>query len=287
MMRILLTLLFLILPLTAREFLPQSVTFIGKSKFESITRKAIDGRWSQLPIGDRMAKIAMELEGIPYKAYTLEIHDKIESPSVNFQGLDCWTFFETVLGMARMLEKEKPSYTPSDLLAQIEHTRYRDGKCQGNYLDRLHYLIDWYRDNAKRRTITDITRKFPTSIAQNRCEEMTQLWKHYRYLKHNPDLRTGMAQHEKRLTAMKVEFIPKSKVKAIESQLRNGDIIGIVRHDNGSYCSHVGIIIRDSNKVARFMHASTTYKKVVVDKSISDYLQDFKKHAGIVIARPK
>ncbi|GAA5495225.1 hypothetical protein Rhal01_01400 [Rubritalea halochordaticola] len=287
MMRILLTLLFLILPLTAREFLPQSVTFIGKSKFESITRKAIDGRWSQLPIGDRMAKIAMELEGIPYKAYTLEIHDKIESPSVNFQGLDCWTFFETVLGMARMLEKEKPSYTPSDLLAQIEHTRYRGGKCQGNYLDRLHYLIDWYRDNAKRRTITDITRKFPTSIAPNRCEEMTQLWKHYRYLKHNPDLRTGMAQHEKRLTAMKVEFIPKSKVKAIESQLRNGDIIGIVRHDNGSYCSHVGMIIRDSNNVARFMHASTTYKKVVVDKSISEYLNSFKKHAGIVIARPK
>lgn len=286
-MRVLLALLFLILPLAAKEYLPQSTTFIGKDKFERITRKAIAGQWGKLPIGDRMAKIALELEGTPYKAYTLEIDDRIESPSVNFNGLDCWTFFETVLGMARMLEKEKASYTPSDLLAQIEHTRYRDGRCNGNYLDRLHYLVDWYRDNDKRGTIDEITGKFPTAIAPNRCEEMTELWKHYRYLKHNPDLRAGMAQHEQRLTAMKVEFIPKSRVKAIEPQLRNGDIIGIVRKDHGSYCSHVGIIIRDSQNQARFMHASTTYKKVVVDKTISGYLATFDKHAGIIVARPK
>lgn len=288
-MKSLLCILVLLLPLTAaaKEYLPQSTTFIGENTFQRICKKAQDQQWRKLPIGDRMAAIALELEGGPYKAYTLEIHDKIESPSVNFNGLDCWTFFETVLGMARMLETQQAHYSRSDLLRQIEYTRYRGGQCHGNYLDRLHYLVDWFRDNAKRGTIREITTQFSTKIAHNRCEEMTQLWQHYRYLKHNPELRVGMAKHEKRLTQLTVHYIPKQSVKALEPQLKNGDIIGIVRHDHGSYCSHVGIIIKDKAGTARFMHASTTTKKVTLDQSISTYLHQFKKHAGIIIARPK
>jgi cell wall-associated NlpC family hydrolase len=271
----------------AAEMLPQSVTFIGKSKFQQITQKAIAGNWRALKVGDRMAKIALELEGVPYKAYTLEIDNKIESPSVNFKGLDCWTFFETVMGMAKMLETNKASYTPSDLLAQIEHTRYRGGVCNGNYLDRIHYLAEWFVDNDKRKNIDDLTKKFPTVIMPNQCNEMSLLWKHYRYLKHNPDLRPLMAQSERKMTAMQVRMVPKAQVASIEKYLKNGDIIGIARHGDGSYCSHVGIIIKDDKGQARFMHASTTYKKVVVDSTISGYLHKFKKHAGILIARPR
>jgi hypothetical protein len=233
-----------------------------------------------------MAKIALELEGIPYKAYTLEIHDEIESPSVNLEGLDCWTFFETVMGISKMLETPKKSYTASDLLSQIEHTRYRGGVCKGNYLDRIHYLAEWYKDNDKRKNIDDMTTKFPTVTMPNQCNEMSKLWKHYRYLKHNPELRPLMAKSESEMTAMKVKMIPKSKVAGIEKHLKNGDIIGIARHDDGSYCSHVGIIIKDAKGKARFMHASTTYKRVVIDATISEYLHQFKKHAGILIARP-
>jgi hypothetical protein len=271
----------------AAEMLPQSLTFIGQSKFQQISQKAIAGNWRALPIGDRMAKIALELEGIPYKAYTLEIHNNIESPSVNFKGLDCWTFFETVMGMAKMLETPKASYTPSDLLAQIEHTRYRGGVCKGNYLDRIHYLAEWYKDNDKRKNIDDITKKFPTVTMPNQCNEMSKLWNHYRYLKHNPELRPLMAKSEREMTAMKVKMVPKSQVAGIEKHLKNGDIIGIARHGDGSYCSHVGIIIIDDKGQARFMHASATYKKVVVDSTISGYLHKFKKHAGILIARPR
>jgi hypothetical protein len=34
------------------------------------------------------------------------------------------------------------------------------------------------------------------------------------------------------------------------------------------------------------MHASANQKRVMIDKSVSGYLNDFKKHAGIVVARP-
>ncbi len=286
-MKLLLILILSIHTIYAGEYLPQSTTFKGKKKFNAIVTKAIKENWRALPIGDRMARIALELKGTPYKGYTLEIDDKIESPSVNFNGLDCWTFFETTLGIARMLETKKAHYSYSDLLAQIEHTRYRGGKCRGHYLDRLHYLVDWFNDNAKRRNIYDITRKFPTVTMKNQCNEMSLLWRHYRYLKHNPKLRAQMAKHERRLTATTVKMVPKSKVASIEKYLKNGDIIGIARHSDGSYCSHVGMIIKDKNGVARFMHASTTYHKVVIDSSISEYLKKFKKHAGILIARPR
>jgi len=280
-------LLFSSLALQAGDFLPLSKTFIGQKKFNRIAQKAVSQHWGKLPIDQRMVKIAKELEGTPYKSYTLEIDDHIESPSVNFNGLDCWTFFETCLGFSRMLETPKQHYTPQDLLREIEFTRYRGGKCNGNYLDRLHYLAEWFADNDKRKTIKNITRKFPHERMHNKCQEMTILWKSYRYLKHNPNLRKGMAKHEARISKMKVYMVPKDKVASIENKLRDGDIIGIASKYDGGFCSHVGIIIKDSKGRAHFMHASTTYHKVVIDTTISQYLKKFNKHAGILVGRPQ
>ena len=271
----------------AQHHLPLATTFTGQTKFESIVRKAVAGQWATLPIGERMVKTAMELEGIPYTSYTLEIDDYIESPSVNFHGMDCWTFFEICLGFSRMLNIPKDTYHPKDLLDQIESTRYRHGKCHGNYLDRIHYLAEWYVDNEKRGNIVDLTKTFPHTRIYNRCEEMSLLWQSYRYLKHSPQLRTQMAKQEERLTRMPVYMIPKHKVSSIESRMQDGDIIGIARADDGSYCSHVGIIIKDNEGKSRFMHASRTHKKIIVDSSISEYLDRYKKHVGILIARPK
>lgn len=271
-MKLFLVLLFIPLFTSADQYLPKDITFIGSKKFHSIWTKAKAQQWQRLPLGQRMQAIAMELEGVRYQSHTLEIHDLIESPSVNFDGLDCWTFFETVLGIANMMESKSRTFSPDHLLHQIEHTRYRKGQCKGQYLDRLHYLVDWFQDNHDRKNILEITDRFPTVSAQNQCNEMTQLWKHYRYLKHSPKLRQGMKAHEERLTKSSVRLIPKHQVKSMEHNLQAGDIVGIVRHGDGSYCSHVGIIVVDQKGVRRFMHASTTYQKVVVDSSISDYL---------------
>lgn len=271
----------------AKDYLPLSTTFKGQEKYQRIVRKAVAQQWHRLPVGSRMVRVASELEGTPYKSYTLEIHNRVESPSVNFNGMDCWTFFETCLAFSRMLNTPKATYTPHDLLRQIEWTRYRHGRCNGNYLDRIHYLAEWYSDNHRRRTITDLTRRFPSARMHNKCQEMTILWKSYRYLKHNPDLRRGMARHEARLTRMPVYMVPKHKVRGIERHLQNGDIIGIASRHDGGYCSHVGIIIKDRRGRSRFMHASSTHKRIVIDSTISGYLSQYRKHAGILVARPR
>lgn len=272
----------------SREHLPQTLTFAGKARFDRIVAQALAENWAQLPIGARVTRAALAMQGIPYVGFTLEIHDHIESPSASFTGQDCWTFFEIALGLARMLGRKSPSYTPSDLLRKIEITRYRDGVCQGGYLDRIHYLEEWYRDNDKRGNVRDITQSLAktTLLEGRRIDEMTVLWKSYRYLKNNPELRRGMAQIEAELQTHPFRYIPKAAVRALEPKLQSGDIIGIVTHKAHVYCSHVGLAIRTQDGICHFMHASLTHKRVTLDQSISDYLAQFKSHAGIIVARP-
>jgi hypothetical protein len=268
--------------------LPLATTFQGEQRFHEIVAKSRTEKWADLAMGPRIIKFARELHGVPYSSFTLEIDDHIEAPSANLVGLDCWTFFEVCLGMARMIESKQDSYQPTDLLAQIEFTRYRGGKCHGDYLDRIHYLAEWFFENEARGTCDDITRDLGGAqlMTGRKCREMTVLWKSYRYLKNNPELRPLMSRSETEVSSLPVYYIPKSKVAAIESKLQDGDVIGIVTNQQGGFCSHVGVAIRTDDGVLRLMHASSNYKKVVIDKSLSGYLNSFKYHAGIIVGRP-
>ncbi len=267
--------------------LPLNITFKNVERYHRIMTKARTAGWGQIPIGPRTALLGRECLGIPYVGYTLEIDDRIECPSANFNGLDCWTFFEIALGMARLLERPKAVYTPEDLLKEIQWTRYRAGVCTGNYLERIHYLNEWFIDNEARGNVKDITRSLGGAVRLHgrKSQEMTVLWKGYRYLRKNPDLRPRMARIEAKVNTLPVWYIPKGSVAKIESKLADGDIAGIVTHYQGGVCSHVGLITR-VNGQARFMHASKNHKQVVLDQTISQYLHAFKSHSGLIVARP-
>ena len=277
-----------LLSLSAGENLPRSVTFKDKPSFDAIVARALRGNWRSLPMGARVATFGRAMLGTRYAGYTLEIHDHVESPSCNFDGLDCWTFFETALGLARMIETPKPAYDPGDLLREIETTRYWGGHCSGRYLERIHYLVSWFNDNERRGNITNVTTSVgPTvKLTGRKCEEMTVLWKSYRYLRNDPSLLGEMGRIEAKESALTVPYIPKNRVKEIEKNIQSGDIIGIVTNQTGGHCSHVGLAYRSSDGVCHFMHASSTKKKVILDESISSYLAAFKYHAGIIVARP-
>jgi len=104
--------------------LPFSTVFKGRDKFDRIVAKAKEGNWAALPLGERTVTVGREMVGTRYKNYTLEIDNRIEAPSVNFLGLDCWTFFEISLGFARMLDEPQENWTPERLLHYIELDRY-------------------------------------------------------------------------------------------------------------------------------------------------------------------
>lgn len=275
--------------LQAEEFLPQSVTFKGVDKFQEVVALAQSQNWAALPMGARVAQFGQALRGIRYVGWTLEIDDQVESPSANFTGLDCWTFFEISLGLARMIGKRQSSYAPSDLLKQIEETRYRGGVCHGHYLDRIHYLDEWYTDNAARGNIRNVTRAVGpvVRLTGRGNDEMSLNPKLYRYLRANPALVPALRQIEARLEQVPFDYIPKEQVAACEPKIQSGDIIGIVTNRQHVFCSHVGLALRTGDGACHFMHASLTQKKVVVDKTIHEYLYSVKSHAGIVVGRPR
>jgi hypothetical protein len=270
--------------------LPFSTVFKGQDRFERLVSQAREGNWKALPIGDRVVAVGRSMTGTPYKNYTLEIDNRIEAPSVNFNAMDCWTFFEISLAFARMLDEPESNWTPERMLHYIEVDRYRGGQCTGDYLSRLHYLEEWLSDNDRRGLVNDITRNLGGSRVPHVAREMTTGWRHYRYLARNPKLLGPLAQMERRVSAGPFYQIPKSRVPAIESKLRNGDIIGIIGRDgrNGYATSHVGLALRGDDGVLHFMHASAprNYGKVVVDSSLSSYLNRFSSHSGIMVGRP-
>ena len=276
---------------TGSSALPLSVRFKGQQRFEDILVKARREGWRQLPIGERVMRFAKQLHGTPYVSYTLEIDDHIEAPSANLDALDCWSFFEISLNLARMIAVEREKYEPDQLLKEIQFTRYRGGVCTGNYLQRLHYLEEWFFDNQARGVVNNITKDLGGAIPIHgrKCQEMTILWKSYRYLAHNPELRPRMGELEAKISQLPVYYLPEKRVAKIENKLQNGDILGIVTKDNGAFCSHVGLACRTEDGVLRLMHASSQrdYRRVVIDKPISAYLDKFGSAIGIIVGRPR
>ncbi len=270
--------------------LPLSTVFKGQDQFNRLVAKAKSGNWQALPIGERTAAVGQALVGTRYKHFTLEIDNRIESPSVNFQGVDCWTFFEIALGFARMLNEPESSWTPERLLHYIELDRYRGGECTGEYLSRLHYLEDWLYDNDRRGLVEDLTRSLGGSGVPHSAREMSVGWRHYRYLAANRSLLGPLGRMEANVSSRPLYQIPKSRIAGIESKLHSGDIIGIIGRDrSGLYStSHVGLALRTNDGVLHFMHASSPGNsgRVIVDTKLSKYLYRYRSDSGILVARP-
>jgi hypothetical protein len=268
--------------------LPWHTVFVGEDKFQRLCSEAQQQNWASLPIGQRTAAVGQALLGTPYKSFTLEIDDRIESPSVNLYGLDCWTFYEASLAFSRMIRSTPAPWTGQDLLRYIELERYRNGHCDGTYLSRMHHLEEVFYNNEGRGLGRNLTRSLGGVPIHREITEMQVAWKHYRYLSHNSDLRRGMAKVEERVSNLPVNYIPRGSVAGIESDIQSGDVLAIVSRDTSGYTSHVGLALR-SGSTCRFMHATSSYDKgrrCIIDERISRYLADKSQDIGLIVFRP-
>jgi hypothetical protein len=270
--------------------LPLSTVFKGESKFQAIVAKAERENWRSLAIGDRTVRVARALTGTPYANYSLEVDNHIESPVVNLNAMDCWTFYENSLAISRMLVAKPGPYRPEDMLRMIEIERYRNGTCTGSYLSRMHHLEEVFYDNQRRGLARNVTPQIPGAVRIHRdIHEMTVQWRNYRYLKSNPSLIAPMGKIEARVSKLPVYHIPKDKARAVEAYLQNGDICAITTREHDAYTSHVGLIVKLNGR-AYFTHATSERDKgrmTIIDRPITDYLNARDKHAGMIICRPR
>jgi hypothetical protein len=266
--------------------LPLEKTFVGQQKFIQLMKKGYSAGWARLPLGERVNKFALALQGTPYASFTLELDDRIEAPSVNMNGMDCWTLFETSLAMARLVAMHPPPYSAGEMLQLIELDRYRSGRCTGRFDSRLHHLEQWMYDNESRGLVKNITPSLGGVRLRRDMDDMGGHPNIYRQLRADPSLVPELVRVESELSRLGIVYIPKAKVAAVEPELQNGDIICVVTNDRESYTSHVGLASRDAKGTLRFLHASKNYHKVLLDARLSDYLNHFSSHAGMYVVRP-
>jgi len=225
----------------------------------------------------------MALRQTPYVASTLELYDDREVCSVDFRGLDCVTFFELALALARMLKRER---TPDALLAEVTFLRYRGGQLT-DYASRLHYLSDWFVDNQAKRVVRLITPELPG--AERFTRKVNFMSTHpaaYRQLKASPDQVAKIVLVEAEINARLTHYLPREKVAAAQRLLLTGDIIGITTTIDGLDCAHSGVCYRDEAGVPRLLHASTARNAVVLDEDLATYVASVRTHSGVMVARP-
>jgi len=260
--------------------------FDGQDVFTRIVNKALAEKWNQLPIGELIGKIALELKGTPYVGFTLERSADAEYCVVNLEGLDCVTFFEDSLCMARMLKRGKSS--PEALLNEVQTTRYRGGR-MGDFTTRLHYTTDWFADNEAKGVVKLLTPELPGAEPfSQKVGIMSQHPEHYRQLAAHPELLPAIRQIEEVINGRSLKYLPMAKLSAAERLLQTGDIVGVTTTEEGIDIAHTGLCIKDEQGTVHFMDASSSRRvmKVTLEPEISTCLNWSPKLTGVMIARP-
>ena len=260
--------------------------FEGQDIFAHIVGKATADKWNKLPIGELIGKIAMELKDTPYVGFTLEVSKDQEACVVNLKGLDCVTFFEDSLCMARMLKKGKSA--PEDLINEIQHTRYRGGK-MGDFTSRLHYTTDWFVDNAAKGVVKILAPDLPGAEPfTQKVGIMTRHPENYRQLAAHPELIEKIRAIENTINGRSLKYVPLSKLEGAEHLLQTGDIVGVATSADGIDIAHTGLCIKDEQGIVHFMDASSARSrmKVTLEPQISKCLNWSPKLTGVMLARP-
>ncbi len=237
--------------------------------------------YSKLSYGDLIADIGCLFINKPYKAGTLEGSSK-EKLIVNVSGFDCTTFVETVLALAKCAAAEKISR--SEFQNKLKLIRYRQGKIE-DYSSRLHYFIDWFRDNEKKKNLTDISRQLGGKPHSKKINFMTAHRELYPALESSPQFRK-ILKMEKNLSRKVFHIIGKDKINLQKTKIKIGDVIAFATNQEGLDVAHVGFAIWQGKNL-HLLHASSKENGVVISKkTLVAYMNSSRKFTGIIVARP-
>lgn len=243
---------------------------------------ADENELSKKPINEIIVEIGKSFIGTEYAAHTLE-EDGDENLVINLSGLDCTTFLETSLTLARCIEKSTTKF--QDYQNELTFLRYRDGKID-KYPSRLHYFSDWIFNNQQKNIVKDVTKEIGGELIKFNLNFMTENPEYYKQLEENPDFIPVIRKQEKDINSRNYYYIPKAKVESAENKIKTGDLIAITSSVKGLDINHVGIAVKMDDGKIHFLHAPLVGSKVqITPEPLHDYLKKIKKHTGIIVLR--
>jgi len=251
---------------------------VCNSKFEL----SVDKNLSEKPIAEVIVEIGKSFIGTDYLAHGLEI-DGDEQLVINLTGLDCTTFLENSLVLARSIKKGNTSF--EDYQKELQLIRYRDGEID-SYPSRLHYFSDWIYENQEKKVVEDVSKEIGGVKIKFDINFMSTHADSYKHLKENPDFIPIIKKQEKEISCREYYFIPKEEVESKEKQIENGDLIAITTTVEGLDIGHIGIAVKMEDGRIHLLHAPTVNTKVhITEDPLSDYLMKYKRHSGVIVLR--
>ncbi len=259
---------------------------LSQDEDEILCRKkfdlAVSNNWAKLPIHEIIVNVGKTFLGTEYAENVLEAPGE-EHLVVNMKGLDCVTFYENALVIARCIKKDKLTFDVYK--KELQFIRYRGGILNG-YASRLHYTSDYFFDNDKKGVWKLVTKELGGIPFVKKLDFMSTHPESYWQIRESENVREQIAEIEKEISNHLMYYIPKNHVARISAKIFDGDILGITTSIAGIDTSHTGIAIRQNGKL-HLMHAPLAGKEVQIsEKALPEYLAFNKRQTGIMIARP-
>lgn len=232
-------------------------------------------------IGEAVCAVGKMWMGTPYVEKTLEVPET-ESLVLNMEGMDCTTFLENVVVMARLVRLSH--YSVDAFYRELSQFRYREGKPNG-YTSRLHYFSDWIYTHSENHLVCDVTRMLGGVPYKNQVDFMSTHPSAYRQLSADSSLVVEIAAQEHMISQRAYDFIPQEAIASADSLIKEGDIIAITTDISGLDIAHVGFAVKVGD-ATHLMHASTGVGEVTISpKPLADYVQGNKRQTGIMVVR--
>lgn len=252
------------------------------------SRERLEDMLSELSGEDLSSKSMQELTlhigekflGTPYVEKTLELPGE-EKLVINLTGLDCTTYLETVVTLARIAKEGELTFEAYE--RELELLRYQGG-VRKDYSSRLHYFSDWIYQNQEKGIIRDITKEIGGTVYPNQPSFMSQNPQFYAQLS-NPDFLQSIKKDEKEIATRTYHYIPKAEIEKLEKNIQPGDLIAITTSMKNLDIVHVGFAVEKNGRI-HLMHAGTGNMKVEIsEKPLSTYLAANKSQSGIMVCR--
>ncbi len=262
-------------PLNSRPFQQETDEEIYNRKVQNAKGAALD---------DFTLNIAKSFLNRAYKAHTLEGNQN-EKLITNLREFDCSTFVESCIAMGLTYRKDDISFDKfKKYLQRLRY--YKNGKIKG-YESRINYFSDWLYTHEEDGLLQDVTALMGGVVWKKNINFMSTHWNKYPFPK-DTELLEKIQKIEEKINGQSFTYIPKTKIKSIENQFLNGDIVGITTNVDGLDIAHEGFVIRLQDKRVYLLHASSDFKRVMVtDKPLSEYMAKNKNQTGIMVARLK
>jgi hypothetical protein len=249
--------------------------------FEARIGQAQEQRLDTLPIGQTIAALGRTFVGAPYTPGTLELEGP-ERLIVNLRELDCVTFVESVLAMARVLHAGTPDF--ASFQRELIRIRYRGGVLAG-YPSRLHYFSEWIADNEAKGIVADVTTQLGGVRAPGDITFMTRHPDAYRQLGDTAVV-AQIRVIELELSGRERTYIPQQAIAGVAAGIRDGDVIAATSTVEGLDIAHTGFALWVDNRL-HLMHAPLIGSVVEISEyPLADRIQRIPAQDGIMVARP-